>query len=98
MPYASIQTDTEAIEGRKLYAGETRGCYVLARKLSRALDLKLAVNPTVLIRDPDRSLTEQEGLQMCGRSCRDQGKGQAVLFVTGSSTLSKDPWDRLAAS
>jgi len=84
VPYASIQTDTEAIEGRKLYAEEKRGCYELSRKFSRSFDLKLAVNPTVLIRNPGRDLTQQEAKQMVGRSSRDQGKGSAVLFVIGN--------------
>ena len=84
VPYASIQTDTEAIEGRKLYAEEKRGCYELSRKFSRSFDLKLAVNPTVLIRNPGRDLTQQEAKQMVGRSSRDQGKGNAVLFMIGN--------------
>ena len=60
MPHASIKTDKEAIEGRKLYAEESRGCYELDRKFARSFDLKLAVNPTVLIRCPDRNLPKQE--------------------------------------
>ena len=84
VPHASIKTDKEAIEGRKLYAEESRGCYELDRKFARSFDLKLAVNPTVLIRCPDRNLTKKEADQMCGRSCRDQGRGSAVLFLIGS--------------
>jgi hypothetical protein len=84
VPQSSIKTDKEAIEGRKLYAEEKRGCYELDRKFSRCFDFKLAVNPTVVIRCPGRDLTQQEANQMCGRSCRDQGRGSAVLFVTGS--------------
>ena len=60
VPHASIKTDKDAIEGRKLYAEESRGCYELDRKFSRSFDLKLAVNPTVVIRCPGRDLTQQE--------------------------------------
>jgi hypothetical protein len=83
VPHASIKTDRDAIEGRKLYAEEKLGCYELAPKFARSFDLKLAVNPTVVIRCPDKNLTQQEAKQMCGRSCRDQGRGSAVLFVIG---------------
>lgn len=98
VPYASIQTDKDAIEGRKLYAEEKRGCYELALKFARSLDWKLAVNPTVLIRNPGKDLAARVANQMCGRSPRNRGKGEAVLFGTGNGTLSKDLWDRLAAS
>ena len=57
---------------------------MLARKFSRSFDLKLAVNPTVVIRSTGKDLTQQEAKQMVGRSSRDQGKGSAVLFVIGS--------------
>ena len=91
-------TDADAIEGRKLYAEEKRGIYIFDRKFSRSFDLKLAVNPHVVIRCPGKNCTKQEAEQMCGRSPRDQGRGSAVLFVLGNGTLTKDPWDRLAAS
>lgn len=98
VPFASIQTDKEAIEGRKLFAEETRGCFLLNRRYARSYDFKLGVNPMVVIRCPKGVLTMQEADQMCGRSCRDQGRGSAVLFMAGNTTISKEPWSRLNAT
>ena len=54
-----------------MYAGEKLGCYELGRQYARPLNLKLAVNPTVVIRCPGSNLSQQEAYQMCGRGVRD---------------------------
>ena len=72
------------------------GTYLLASEYARSFDLKPAADSTVIIYCPDGKLSAPKAEQMCGRSCRGQGKGRTVLFLKGNTALRKDAWDRLS--